>query len=214
MWAPPGLPQRAARGDTATAGSVGLMGQLVECRACRSQISREAHACPRCGAPVRRGIGLGKILGLGVVALIVVGAVGAAGKKDKQRQEVATPTTPPVAPGKKDKQRQEVATPTTPPVEVSATRLASDYKENEVNADELYRGKVLRVSGVVDSIKKGITDKPYVVIKTDNQFMGVHANFDDSAGLSGLAAGKQITVRCIGNNVVMGSPMLKDCVLE
>jgi hypothetical protein len=139
-------------------------------------------------------MGLGKIIGIVVVALIVVGAIGAANKKKEQRQEVATPTAP--------------------PVEVSADKLASDYKANEVSADELYRGKVLRVSGVVDSIKKGITDEPYVVLKTNNQFMGVHANFDDTAGLSGLAAGKRITVRCIGNNVIMGSPMLKDCVLE
>lgn len=45
-------------------------------------------------------------------------------------------------------------------------------------------------------------------------FMGVHANFDEPGGLAGLAPGKQIVVRCIGNNVIMGSPMLKDCVLE
>lgn len=170
------------------------MGKLVACKGCGDQVSAAAKACPKCGQPVKRGIGIGKILGIVVIALIVVGAVGSASKKEKQRQEVATPTAP--------------------PVNVSANTLASDYKANEVSADELYRGKVLRVSGVVDSIKKDITGDPYVVIKTDNQFMGVHANFESAGGLAGLAPGKQIAVRCIGDNVIMGSPMLKDCVLE
>jgi hypothetical protein len=150
---------------------------------------------------VRQGLGIGKIIGLVVVGVIVVGAVGAAGNKEKQRQrqEVAAPSAPPVE---------------APPVEVSADKLASDYKANEVSADELYRGKVLRVSGVVHSIKKGITDEPYVVLRAAHEFLGVHANFEDASGLRDLAPGKQIVVRCIGNNVIMGSPRLKNCVLE
>lgn len=70
----------------------------------------------------------------------------------------------------------------------------------------MYRGKVLRVSGVVDAIKKGISDDPYVVLRAANEFLGVHANFEDAGGLSGLTPGKRIVVRCIGNNVIMGSP--------
>jgi hypothetical protein len=72
---------------------------------------------------------------------------------------------------------------------------------------------VLSVTGVVRSISKDITDSPYVVLKTENEFQGVHARFADAAGLSGLAPGTSVTVRCRGNNVIIGSPQLKDCVL-
>lgn len=170
------------------------MGKLVACKSCGEQVSTAAKACPKCGQPAKRGLGMGKIIGLAIIAVIIIGAVGASSKKEQQRKEVAEPTSP--------------------PIEVSAEKLASDYKANEVSADEMYRGKVLRVSGVVEAIKKDITDDPYMVIKTNNMFLGVHAKFDSPDGLSRIPPGKQVTVRCIGNNVIMGSPMLKDCVLE
>jgi hypothetical protein len=170
------------------------MAKLIACKGCGGQVSTAAKACPKCGQPNAGGIGIVKILGGVLIALIIVAVASADKKKGQARQEVATPTAP--------------------PVEVTATKLANDYKANEVSADELYRDKVLRVSGVVDSIRKGITDDPYVVIRAGNAFMGVHANFENAGGLAGLAPGKQIVVRCIGNNVIMGSPMLKDCVLE
>jgi hypothetical protein len=170
------------------------MAKLVVCKGCDGQVSSDAKACPKCGKPVKRGIGIGKILGLVAVILIIGGVVGAADKKKQQRAEVANPTAP--------------------PVDVSAAKLASDYKANEVSADEVYKGKVLRVTGVVDSIKKGITNEPYVVLRSDGAFLGVHAHFEQTAGLGGLSPGNQVTIRCIGNNVIMGSPMLKSCVLE
>lgn len=170
------------------------MAKLIACRACDNQISKDARACPKCGAPSKR-TGIGRKIGAGVLGLfiflVVMGAI--AGKR---------------APGTSAAKTSEL------PVSVSAQKLAADYNANEVSADELYRDKMLRVSGVVDSIKKDITDDPYVVLRTDNRFMGVHANFEDTAGLSALSAGQKITVRCIGNNVIMGSPILKDCVLE
>lgn len=170
------------------------MGKLVACKGCGSQVSVAAKACPACGQPAKRSIGVGKIILIAIVAVIAIGAIGAAQKKEKQRQEVADPTTP--------------------PVDVSARKLASDYEANEVSADKLYRNKVLRVSGVVDAIKKDFSDDPYVVLRTANEFMGVRASFEDDAGLAGLVPGKAIVVRCIGNNVIIGSPMLKDCILE
>jgi len=172
----------------------GGMGKLVACKGCGGEVSAAAKACPKCGQPVKRGIGVGKIVLIAVVALLIAGAVGASQKKDKERREVASPSTP--------------------PVEVSAVKLASDYKANEVSADQLYRNKVLRVSGVVDGIKKDFSDDPYVVLRTGNQFLGVHARFEEESGLAGLTPGKEIVVRCLGNNVIMGSPMLKNCILE
>lgn len=114
----------------------------------------------------------------------------------------------------KASEQTTVAEHATPAVIVTATRLAKDYSENEVEADRLYRDKLLRVNGVVDAVKKDITDDPYIVLKTKNQFAGVHAYFDNDNDLAGLRRGHEIWVRCLGDNVILGSPMLRRCIVE
>ena len=99
-------------------------------------------------------------------------------------------------------------------IDVTSDRLQADYAANEISADNLYRGKVLRVTGRVQAIKKDFTDTPYVEIWTRNEMLGVQAQFESEGGLAQVAVGQRITVRCIGDNVIMGSPMLRRCVLE
>jgi hypothetical protein len=115
---------------------------------------------------------------------------------------------------KKEDEEKAVAQGASSAIEVSASQLEVDYRTNEVSADAKYRGKVLRVTGTVDAIKKGISDDPYVTLKTGEMFNDVHANFEDEGTLGTLHPGQRISVRCIGDNVIMGSPMLKRCVLE
>jgi MFS superfamily sulfate permease-like transporter len=117
----------------------------------------------------------------------------------------------------REQKRAEIAnTSSDQVVSVSSDQLEKDYRANEVSADDKYRGKVLRVSGSVQEIRKDIMNDPYVVLWTTKRFNGVHARFDaDQNGqLARISIGNKITVRCRGNNVVMGSPQLKDCVLD
>jgi hypothetical protein len=99
-------------------------------------------------------------------------------------------------------------------VEVSADQLQADYAANEVAADNRYRRRVLRVTGAVQAIKKDIMDRPYVVLWTRDQFSGVHAHFETDGALAGIKVNQRVAVRCIGDNVIMGSPLLRRCILE
>lgn len=101
-----------------------------------------------------------------------------------------------------------------PPVDVTAKQLHDDYQANEVRADQMYRDRMLRVTGKVSAIKKDVSDDPYVTISTGNDFESVRAEFSGENALGDLRAGHKITVRCIGNNVILGSPRLTECVLE
>ena len=58
----------------------------------------------------------------------------------------------------------------TPAIEVSAGQLYADYEANGVAADEKYKGKVLRVTGKVNTIDRDIMDKIYVTLKGDKYF--------------------------------------------
>lgn len=138
-----------------------------------------------------------RLLGAVFVGLIVIGALVSYGKQEDQKRDV-----------------QRAATDPSTAVSVSADQLQADYAANEVRADNLYRGKVLRVTGAVQAIKKDIADDPYLAVWTRNEFMPVHAEFDQEGALGELRAGQRVTIRCIGNNVILGSPILKHCALE
>ena len=52
------------------------------------------------------------------------------------------------------------------------------------------------------------------VLWTSNEFSGVNANFDNDGFLAKLKPGDHVTVQCRGHGMIMGSPMLDDCVLQ
>lgn len=101
-----------------------------------------------------------------------------------------------------------------PPVSVSAKDLFNAYKENEVSADAEYRDRILIVTGKVTKIAKDVMDDPYVNLAAGNDFDSVDAHFDKDGGLASLKRGQQVTLRCRGNNVMLGDPQLADCSVQ
>lgn len=192
------------------------MAKLVVCSGCGGQVSDAAPACPRCGQPApKKGVGAGGAL---LVIAGVVGSIAYCAREAGDRGARVAPSMrddpPPAA--RVAPEPPPVAVPDGPPIEVTAAALHAAYAQNEVSADEKYRGKILRVTGILDAIKKDITDDAYVVLRSANRFEGVRASFsgDANAALSALKPGKPITLRCIGDNVIIGSPKLKGCVIE
>ena len=83
-------------------------------------------------------------------------------------------------------------------IKVSAIKLFSDYKNNEVSADEKYKGKFIDVSGQIGTIGKDITDTPYVTLSADQYGIdSVQCMFSQSdvSELSNLSKGQQITLQ-------------------
>lgn len=54
--------------------------------------------------------------------------------------------------------------------EVTATDLLSAYEDNEVAADKKYKGRWVKITGIVGDIKKGVLGKVYVTIGTGERF--------------------------------------------
>lgn len=105
-----------------------------------------------------------------------------------------------------------------PAIEVTANQLLKAYKNNEVAANQQYKGKVLLVSGVVDSIQAGLNDKPYISLKAGGEFEfntpQARLIDSDEAKAATLSKGQKILLKCIGDSEVAGTPMLKDCVIQ
>jgi putative nucleic acid binding protein len=99
----------------------------------------------------------------------------------------------------------------------TAPDLINDYKANEIAADQRYKGRVVQVSGAVDSIGKDIMDSMYLTLSSGEEFglTSVQCFFNDSAGasLARLQKGERVTVICVCDGK-FGNVILKDCALR
>lgn len=101
-------------------------------------------------------------------------------------------------------------------VSVGAVDLFKDYNANEIAADEKYKGKTLIVSGKIRSIDKSIGDAMYLSIATSNQFQSIQAHLVESqkSKAATLKKGEDVTVECVGDGMLIGSPMLRECSIQ
>jgi len=115
----------------------------------------------------------------------------------------STPPPPPAAPARYVRH-------------VDANELWNDYRENEVAADERYKGHVLIVDGVVASIDKDFLDHIVIRLKSRNEFMGTMATMEDAEKrtAASLRRGQRVLVQCRGGTMIMGSPTLEDCTFR
>ena len=184
---------------------------LAQCRECGKEVSTHANTCPHCG--IKRPAGRSNatraaaIIGLLVVAIFVAGKLQDQDHvEDIDRTTSVAPTESPVsytpeqaAPAPKD----------SAPINVSVEQLFQDYQANEVSADLKYKGKVLAVTGNVQSIDKTFDDEISVKLKTSNEFEPVLLTGISESDALHLHKGDNITATCIGAGMVLGSPDLR-----
>lgn len=100
---------------------------------------------------------------------------------------------------------------------LSAAALIAAYEANEVAADEKFKGKLIEVTGVVDTIAKDIMGDPYVTLGSDKEFEFAHVQAmfpaDAAKQLAGLRKGQTLTVQCTGGGKVI-NVIGHDCLLK
>jgi len=173
-------------------------------------------------APANKNSSAKILSGLLILAILIYGFYKISQSADHsvsqpQGQEASTLTTgtaPEATHTDSDAPSVNSATPrpTVTAIKISAYQLFAEYKENEVLADTKYKGKALAVGGIVTEIGKDFTDDPYVTLDSGQMFMNVRANFSKSeiGRLSQLHKGESVELRCYGNGMIVGSPIL-DC---
>ena len=111
-----------------------------------------------------------------------------------------------------------VATETELPVEITAQELFREYQANEVAANLKYKGRELKITGVIDSIQAGLYDEPIIVLIAGGEFdiASVQADLKDSEHDKAvdLRRRQQITLICVGASEVLGDPMLENCLIQ
>jgi hypothetical protein len=100
----------------------------------------------------------------------------------------------------------------TPSYTLTADELFSEYKADEVAADNKYKGKVVLVSGPIRQNGKFMRTA-YIVIGGHGFLDGVQCMFGESAGVASLSIGSQVTVKGeVGGK--KGNVLLRNCTLE
>jgi len=138
------------------------------------------------------------VIGMAIFAG-TMGALGSAGNAERNTQ---APTSA------AERSPTEMAN----AVAVDAGTLHRAYAANEVAADELYKGKAMKVTGKIADITSDVMDEPVVSLRVSD-FESVHATGLSKNVAAKLAKGQSITVTCVGGGEVIGTPLLNDCKL-
>ncbi len=92
--------------------------------------------------------------------------------------------------------------------------LLAQYKDNEVRADGIYKGKLVEFGGLVGDIKKDITNTIYVTVGTGEwlQIPMVQCFFDDSAAnvTARLSNGQHVRMKGLVDGLMM-NVLVKGC---
>ena len=88
-------------------------------------------------------------------------------------------------------------------ISITAARLWREYEANELNSDTKYKGKILSVTGRVNSVEKGNRgDSYYLLIDAEDSVYDITVYFKTSeiSKLGNLSKGQRITIigTCVG----------------
>jgi hypothetical protein len=107
------------------------------------------------------------------------------------------------------------AAPKGPATPVDLTKMLAEYKDNEVRADNQFKGKYVQISGVANNITKDFTDSLVVTIGTGKQLEFEHVNCsfadDQKDQAAALSKGQRVTVKGTVGGLIIGTVAMRGC---
>lgn len=96
---------------------------------------------------------------------------------------------------------------------ISANALYQAYDNNSVAADSRYEDKIVKVSGVIKSIGKDITDTAYVVIGGKGFLDGVQCMLPEGQEslVGSVSKGQFVTLKGKVSGQVVGNVVVRNC---
>lgn len=100
-------------------------------------------------------------------------------------------------------------------VPVDAHILFKDYENNEVRADQRYKGKLIRFSGQIGAIGKDFTDKAYIELNMGN-YGGdfIYCSFNDLSKIASLNKGETIAIEGICTGKIFSEVTVDNCSIQ
>ena len=186
------------------------------CKICGKELAKNAKICPNCGQDQRNFFSRHKILtGIGII--VILGVIGSFGSSPNNLAETKK-TTQVTQEANKEVKEAKTEENTTPEITISSAELIKAYADNEVGADQKYKGKIAKISGIVEGIDSGINDEAIVKLSdgTDFSIVDVHCYIkpSDKEKAAKLAKGQNVTMVGRLDGEVIGYPSVKDCTIK
>lgn len=158
-----------------------------------------------------------------LIIILVIGGIGSMNQEEDKTSDInnTTNSQPESVPAttdasEKTDKKEADAKPVEEVIAITASKLWSEYDENEVSADSKYKGKQLEVSGTVSDIGKDILDSIYITLKTDDIIGSVQVYFSDkdSKSVGELKKGQDITVVGKGDGKSLVNVIIKKAQIK
>ena len=197
------------------------MSKMIKCKVCGKEISKGAK-CPNCGKDSRCFVSRHKVLTV-IGGLVIIGALGSitgGNSNNKISDNKQTSVSVENSDSKQTSASNENSNKKQmePELNISATELINAYKENEIKADKMYKGKIVEINGIVDAIDSGIDDKAIVRLSNGDEFSfdNVQCCIDDENQDKACELEKGENVIIIGraDGEIAGTPFIKDCKIK
>ena len=137
-----------------------------------------------------------------IVLIIIIAAVAGGGKKETQ-------TTTPSSEQKQETQKPPEA------LKVSTADFIKEFDQNQLAAEEKYKGKMIEFTAVIGNISEDIVGTPFLSLKptADKLYVGttIKCSFKEKAELTALKNDQTVTLQGVVDTQSLGIISVKDC---
>lgn len=177
--------------------------KMITCRHCGAEIAAGAKICPHCGGKNKKPF-YKRVWFWILIALVLVGAMGAGGGKGGSTDAVPAASEKPQESGNEVPQTAQEAAAEEKEEEVieytacSVSQMMEDLNANAMKASDTYKGKYLEITGRLGTID---SEGAYIaLLPEDDQFaiIGVHCNVkneEQKAQVASMSSDDTVTLR-------------------
>lgn len=196
---------------------------LVKCPECKKNISNTAPSCPHCGhvltsedRKVKSSVTkkLFKFL-LGIVVIVIVfGLINGMTQSPEEKARIKAGNAE--YQERKAQERAQAAKEKLASLpRVSAVQLSRDFSNNEVAANQKYKGKEVVISGVVAEISTTISGAPKITLNGIGMLQMVFADLerDQANSAATIKKGTNISLQCTVKGYILNNVMADDCTI-
>ena len=197
------------------------MSKMVKCKVCGKEISKGAK-CPNCGKDSRCFVSRHKVLTVigGLVIIAALGSITGGNSNNKISDSKQTSVSVENSDDKQTSVSNENSNKKQmePELSMSASELINAYKENEVKADKMYKGKIVEVNGIVDGIDSDMDDKAVVRLSDGDEFsiytVSCYIDDENQDNACELKKGENVIIVGKADGEIIGEPVIKDCKIK
>lgn len=184
------------------------MSKMIKCKTCGANIASNAKTCPGCGAKNKKPF-YARVWFWVLIVVVVFGVIG--GSSDTNESTKSSNTDVAVNSTNNTDTTQEIKeNPVEEVITISAEELAKAFEDNEINANKLYKDKMLEITGTVYDIGE-MLGSTYIVLAANEEFAitQTQCSFKDEEQISKVAElskGDTVTVigKCDGKSINVG----------